>query len=209
MTAVRSSTLLFHAFSRLRCCTGVRWALTIMTSGSWSLARTAISSTLPVPSKVAGTGRAKGAISATTTSRWMAAVSPTASASRALASRRALAGPLRFFGSTCMTKARAICGLCASAFSGFVLQLDRAHWHHRGNGMLVDQLGLAVPAQQHAEIVEPGDIALKFDAIDQEYRDRGFAFADGVEERVLKILLFFTHGFSHFLFAQKDGQVIP
>ncbi len=88
------------------------------------------------------------------------------------------------------------------------LKLDRPHRHHGRDRVLVDELGLAVAAQQHAEIVEPGDIALKLDAIDQEDRDRGFALADGIEKRVLKILLFFTHGqFSHWLCPLPGGRV--
>jgi hypothetical protein len=66
--------------------------------------------------------------------------------------------------------------------------------------MFVNQLRLAIAAQKHAKIVEPGDVALEFYAIDQENGDRGFAFADGVEERVLQILLFFAHGFSLVIF---------
>jgi len=46
--------------------------------------------------------------------------------------------------------------------------------------VLIDQLRLAVTAQQHAEIVEPGDVALKLDAIDQEDGDGGFALADRI-----------------------------
>ena len=91
----------------------------------------------------------------------------------------------------------------------FILKLDRAHRHDRRDRVLIDQLRLAIAAQQHAEIVEPGDIALKLHAIDQKDRDRGFAFADGIEKRVLQILLFFAHcflsmGFSHFYCALRN-----
>src|ERR1700722_18055456 len=176
MTAVRSSTLLFQARSRLRCCTGVRCALTMMTSGSSALASWAISSTLPLPNRVAGVGLARGATCAATTSRWIAAVSPTASASRASASRSAASARPRLLGSTWMTKAR----LLKSAFGRLVLKLDRAHRHHGRDRVLVDQLGLTVPAQQHAEIVEPGDVALQLDAVDQEEGHGRFALADRV-----------------------------
>src|SRR3954466_586810 len=79
----------------------------------------------------------------------------------------------------------------------FFLKLNRAHRHHGRDRMFVNQLGLTVAAQQHAEIVEPSDIALQLYAIDQKDRDGGFAFADRVEKRVLQVLLFFTHGFAH------------
>ena len=75
--------------------------------------------------------------------------------------------------------------------------------------MLVNQLRLAVAPQQDAEIVEPSDVALKLDAIDQEDGDGGFAFSDCVEERVLQILLFFAHGWSHSVFCAVGGVTAP
>jgi hypothetical protein len=60
--------------------------------------------------------------------------------------------------------------------------------------VLVDELNLPVTAKQHAEIVEPGDVALKLDAIDQVDGDGCFALADGVKKCVLEILWFFVHG---------------
>ena len=51
--------------------------------------------------------------------------------------------------------------------------------------MLVDELGVSVPPQQHAEIIEPSDHALQFDAVHQEDGERDFAFANVIEKRVL------------------------
>ena len=34
--------------------------------------------------------------------------------------------------------------------------------------MLVDELRMSVPAQQHTEVVEPGDDSLQLHAVDQE-----------------------------------------
>ncbi len=94
ISAVRSSTFVLHAFSRLRCWTGESCELTIMTVGSSAPASAPISSTLPLPISVAGVARANGAIYSPTTLSPMAAVRPTASASRACASRPA-GGPAR------------------------------------------------------------------------------------------------------------------
>ena len=55
--------------------------------------------------------------------------------------------------------------------------------------MLIDQLGMAVATKKHAEVVKPGDDALKFHAVNEEHGQGGFGFADGVEEHVLKVLL--------------------
>ena len=84
-----------------------------------------------------------------------------------------------------MTKARETRGRRSStakrsAFSRLVLKLHRPHRHHGRNRVLVDQLGMAIAAQQDAEIVEPGDVALELDAIDQEDGDGSLAFTDRV-----------------------------
>ena len=144
----------------------------MMTSGSSALASAAISSTLPLPSRVAGTGRASGAISAHDHIQ---------TDGRGQADRF---GQARFGIAQRRIGARAVLGLDmddegaglpndqADFVRGFVLQLDRAHRHHGRDRVLVDQLGLAVPAQQHAEIVEPSDVALKLYAVDQKDGDR-------------------------------------
>ena len=35
--------------------------------------------------------------------------------------------------------------------------------------MLIDQLGMAVATKKHAEVVKPGDDALKFHAVNEEH----------------------------------------
>jgi hypothetical protein len=47
---------------------------------------------------------------------------------------------------------------------------------------------MSIPAQKDAEIIEPGDDALKLDAIDKEYRQGNFLLPDVVEKGVLKVL---------------------
>jgi hypothetical protein len=59
--------------------------------------------------------------------------------------------------------------------------------------VLVDKLGIPVAAQQDTEIIEPGDVTLQLDPVDQKNRHRRFAFADCVEKSVLQVLLFFGH----------------
>lgn len=51
--------------------------------------------------------------------------------------------------------------------------------------MLVDELGVTVPAQQQAEVVKPGDNALQLDAVDQKNRQRRLGFANVIEKCVL------------------------
>ncbi|MBB3808649.1 hypothetical protein FHS81_000703 [Pseudochelatococcus contaminans] len=58
--------------------------------------------------------------------------------------------------------------------------------------MLVDELGVTVPPEQHAEIVKPGDHALQFHTVDEEYRQRDFVLSDVVEKRILQILRAFA-----------------
>jgi hypothetical protein len=51
--------------------------------------------------------------------------------------------------------------------------------------MLVDQLGLCVPSQEQAEIIEPGNNALQLDSVHQEDRDGYLLLADVIEKRIL------------------------
>src|SRR6188768_1498637 len=71
---------------------------------------------------------------------------------------------------------------------GALEQLDRMTRHDRRDGVLVDQLRVAIPTQQYAKIVKPGHDSLQFDPVHQENGERHFAFADVVEECVLEIL---------------------
>ena len=60
--------------------------------------------------------------------------------------------------------------------------------------MLIHELRMAVPAQQHTKVVKPGDHALKLDAIDQEYGEVGLVLPNMVQERVLKVMSLLIHG---------------
>jgi hypothetical protein len=54
---------------------------------------------------------------------------------------------------------------------------------------------VAIPTQQHTEIVEPGDDALQLHAVDKKDRQRNFLFSDVIEESILKVLRTFgCHG---------------
>jgi hypothetical protein len=60
--------------------------------------------------------------------------------------------------------------------------------------MLVDELHLSVAAEQHAKIIEPGDVTLQLHPVYEIDGDGGLALANGVEKCVLKVLWFVVHG---------------
>ncbi|MPL79210.1 hypothetical protein SDC9_25085 [bioreactor metagenome] len=88
-----------------------------------------------------------------------------------------------------------------------LVQRNRLTRHDRRDRMLVDKLALAIPAQQHAEVVEPGDHALQFDPVDEEDRDRNLRLADVVEECVLQVLFVGSHFYYAFVFLSRAGRV--
>ena len=51
---------------------------------------------------------------------------------------------------------------------------------------------MAIPAQQHREVVKPGDDALQLDAVDEENGDGSFGLAHMVQENILNILRFLS-----------------
>ena len=59
--------------------------------------------------------------------------------------------------------------------------------------MLVNELDLPVPFQQHAEIVEPGYNALELDPVHQKDGDGDLVLPDMVQKRILKVLFFLCH----------------
>src|SRR3546814_313821 len=61
-------------------------------------------------------------------------------------------------------------------FEGFTnfRQIHRLGRHNSRNGMLIDKLRLSIPPQQDRKIIEPGDDALQFHALDQEHGNRRF-----------------------------------
>ena len=76
-------------------------------------------------------------------------------------------------------------------FVHFVVELNWRHGHDSRYRVFIDQLRMTVAPQQDAEIVEPRDDALQFDAVDQEHRYWDLILSDVVEKGVLKILVFF------------------
>src|SRR5215468_11267955 len=90
--------------------------------------------------------------------------------------------------------------------STLLTALKKLHWvpRHDGRyGVLVDKLGMPVPSQQHAKIVEPCHYPLQLHAVDEKNREGDFCFAYVIKEGVLQILRpIGCHGrFFRFLFA--------
>src|SRR6266404_1808157 len=67
-------------------------------------------------------------------------------------------------------------------------QLDRLSRHDGRNGMLVHELGMTIPAQQHTEIIEPSDDPLQLNSIDEKDRQWNFGLSNMVEKCILQIL---------------------
>jgi hypothetical protein len=70
-------------------------------------------------------------------------------------------------------------------FLGTLKQLNWMTWHDGRDRMLVDELGMTIPSQQHAKIVKPSHDALQFNTIHKEDRERRLILADVIEEGVL------------------------
>jgi hypothetical protein len=69
---------------------------------------------------------------------------------------------------------------------------------------------VSIAAKQHAKIIEPGDDALQFDAIDEKNREWRFVLPHVVQECVLKALGFFGHCYYPFqLRSQATDLVRP
>ena len=66
-----------------------------------------------------------------------------------------------------------------------VPQTYRLLRHNGRNRVFVDELNMSVSFQQNAKIIEPIDVALKFDPVDQENCDGNFCFSNLIEESVL------------------------
>ncbi len=66
--------------------------------------------------------------------------------------------------------------------------MNRMARHDRRDGVLIDELGVAIASKQQTEVVEPGDDPLKLDAIDQEDRKRDLVFSYKIQKRVLQVL---------------------
>src|SRR5438552_951301 len=61
-------------------------------------------------------------------------------------------------------------------------QLDRLSRHDGRNGMLVYELGMTIPPQQHTEIIEPSNDPLQLNSIDEKDRQRDFGLSNMVEK---------------------------
>ena len=82
-------------------------------------------------------------------------------------------------------------------------KLYRVPRHNGRYGVLVDELGMPISPQEHAEIVEPGHHPLQLHAIDEKNCEGDFCFTYMIKEGVLQILCAIgCHGrFFRFLFA--------
>jgi hypothetical protein len=86
---------------------------------------------------------------------------------------------------------------------GFVV-LEHRHrlaGHDGRDGVLIDQLGMAVTTQENTEIVKGCHDTGELHAVDQEDRQRNLLLSYGVEEKILQILRTFRHGAASFFFA--------
>ena len=73
------------------------------------------------------------------------------------------------------------------ALAGKLVRIDRLTGHDRADGVLVDQLRLAIAPEQDREIIEPGYDALQLHALHQEYGDGCLLPAKKVQKSVLQI----------------------
>ena len=65
---------------------------------------------------------------------------------------------------------------------------NRARWHDRRDGEVIDQLRVPVASKQDAEIIKPGNETLQFYSVDEKNRDRRLGLSDVIEKRVLEVL---------------------
>jgi hypothetical protein len=66
----------------------------------------------------------------------------------------------------------------------FLLEINRASWHYRRDGMLVHHLGYRI-LEQYDVLIEGFDLALQFDPVDQVNRNGNVLPTESVEEGVL------------------------
>ena len=186
---MRSSTLTFQAFSRLRCCTGDSGPSMMTSPASRSATSAPSSSTLPLPNSVPARARGSGTTSAADhveieragEAHRLGQRVPRVAAGRLSSGRDA--GPASASG-------------CWVSDLRCLVERDRLRRHHRRDRVLVDELRLAVAAEQHAEVVEPGDDPLQLHPVHQEDRDRHLGLAHVVQERVLQVLFVRQPSFS-------------
>jgi hypothetical protein len=86
-----------------------------------------------------------------------------------------------------------------------IVKVDGLCRHDGRDCMFVDKLRLAVTAQEHTEIVKPGDHALQLYAVDQEDCDRDFGFPGVVQKGVLQVLFVGSHVWLPFIIVPLSG----
>ena len=59
--------------------------------------------------------------------------------------------------------------------------------------MLEDKLRMSIASQKDRVVIEPGDNALEFDTVNQEYGDGSFVLSNIVQKNFLNILAFIAH----------------
>jgi hypothetical protein len=82
--------------------------------------------------------------------------------------------------------------LSGASFLGFE-HLHRLAGHDGRDRVLVDKLRMSVTAQQHAEIIEGRHDARELHTVDEKDRQRNLLFANGIKEKILKVLRTFRH----------------
>jgi hypothetical protein len=85
-----------------------------------------------------------------------------------------------------------------------VVVLEHRHrlaGHDGRDGVLIDQLGMAVATQENTEIVEGCHNTGQLHAVDKEDRQRNLLLANGIEKKILQVLRTFRHGAASFFLA--------
>src|SRR5688572_29710532 len=197
---VRSMTLAWAPSSSDFCWTGVSAASTTSSPALCSWTSSAISSTWPLPSRVAGRTERRRYERRAATLTPIASASPCASSSRASAVRREPAPlvwrPL-FSGTTSTARSPRVTSLAplpSKLFRGslragvalLAIEVEGVLGLQRRDRVLVDQLHLAGPLEHQRELVVTGDRALQHHPIDQEYRHALLVARRGGQEQVLE-----------------------
>src|SRR5690606_37170068 len=83
-----------------------------------------------------------------------------------------------------------------SALSARIFRFEHLYglaWHDGRDRVLVDQLRMAIPAEQYTKIVEGGHHSRQLDPVDKKDRQRVPRPANCIQEYILKILRLFRH----------------
>ena len=74
-----------------------------------------------------------------------------------------------------------------------LIKADRLARHDCRNGMLVNQLGLSIAAQQYTKVIKPSDHALQFDPVYEKYSHWDFGLTNMVQKCILQVLSIIRH----------------